>query len=112
MTISKQRMRSRREFLAGSGAVALAGLAPGIVAARPRRSNATEFSALEPGVRPNIVSVMCDDLNLATVDDLDSFDRMLGSQGIEFTNGCVTSPLCTPSRTSILTGQYAHNHGL
>jgi hypothetical protein len=53
--------------------------------ARPRRSNATEFSALEREVRPNIVSVMCDDLNLATVDDLDSFDRIFGSQGIEFT---------------------------
>ena len=53
--------------------------------ARPRRSNATEFSALEREVWPNIVSVMCDDFNLATVDDLDSFDRIFGSQGIEFT---------------------------
>jgi choline-sulfatase/uncharacterized sulfatase len=32
-------------------------------------------------------------------------------QGVRFTDAYTQSPICTPSRTSILSGQYPHNHG-
>ena len=34
----------------------------------------------------------------------------LAAEGIHFSAGYVTTSLCSPSRASILTGRYAHNH--
>ncbi|CAL1516417.1 arylsulfatase [Chitinophaga sp. MM2321] len=63
--------------------------------------------------RPNIVLIYADDLgygdiscNGATKVHTPNIDR-LASQGIRFTNGHASSATCTPSRYSILTGQYA-----
>ena len=38
--------------------------------------------------------------------------RIFGDGGTELSNGYVTTPLCCPSRTTILTGLYEHNHGV
>lgn len=35
----------------------------------------------------------------------------LAREGVRFTAAYTQNPICTPSRTSILSGQYCHNHG-
>ncbi|HEU0285897.1 MAG TPA: sulfatase-like hydrolase/transferase, partial [Nocardioidaceae bacterium] len=64
--------------------------------------------------RPNIVVIMLDDMR---ADDLDGpwmqkTRRLLGAQGVRFANTFVPLPLCCPARSSFLTGQYPHNHGV
>ncbi len=70
------------------------------------------------GTRPNIVFILVDDLRW---DELGitghpfiktpNIDR-IGKEGAMFRNAFMTTPLCSPSRASFLTGQYAHTHGI
>jgi len=62
--------------------------------------------------RPNILFVLTDDLDL----DLGGFDamprvkRLLAGKGTTFSSFFVPISLCCPSRSSILLGEFAHNH--
>uniref|UniRef100_A0AAQ5WZS7 N-acetylglucosamine-6-sulfatase n=1 Tax=Amphiprion ocellaris TaxID=80972 RepID=A0AAQ5WZS7_AMPOC len=62
--------------------------------------------------RPNVVLILTDDLDVAIggLNPLSKTKKLIGDAGISFTNAFVASPLCCPSRASILTGKYPHNH--
>ena len=75
--------------------------------------------------QPNIVLLVTDDMragNLAQTgtDDLDAMSQTQqyvgagGSpaNGVRYSRTYCPAPLCAPDRASILTGQYAHNHGV
>jgi arylsulfatase A-like enzyme len=66
--------------------------------------------------RPNIVFVITDDQRWDSLSvtghpfaKTPNLDR-LAREGALFTNFFATTPLCSPSRASFLTGQYAHTH--
>lgn len=61
---------------------------------------------------PNIVIVMLDDLDAPSVSAMETASRRIGAEGMTFTNCFATTPICAPSRASLLRGQYAHNHGV
>jgi len=60
--------------------------------------------------RPNIIFIMTDDQPPQTVAYMPTVKNVLMAEGVNFENGFLTTPLCCPSRASILTGEYAHNH--
>jgi N-acetylglucosamine-6-sulfatase len=74
--------------------------------------------ATEPRRRPNFVFVLVDDMRWDEVRasghpfiDTPHMDR-LAREGARFLNAFATTPLCSPSRASFLTGQYAHTNGI
>ncbi len=71
------------------------------------------------GARPrNIVFILSDDHRYDAMGFMGhpflqtpSMDR-IAAEGVHFQNAFDTTSLCSPSRASILTGQYAHTHGV
>lgn len=61
---------------------------------------------------PNILVIMTDDQTLADMRALPKTQALLGKQGTTFTNSFVSYALCCPSRSTFLTGQFPHNHGV
>jgi N-acetylglucosamine-6-sulfatase len=81
------------------------------------------FLSAAPGAalasrRPNIVVILMDDLRADELRcmghpfvETPNIDR-IAREGARFRDAFVTSPLCSPSRASFLTGLYAHAHGI
>ncbi len=101
---------SRRSFLQGLTATAAAVLLPG----------SRFWREVVNAVRPNILWILVDDINpnlscygetLIATPTLDE----LAAGGVRFTRAYVCGPICSPSRTGMLTGQYqttvgGHHH--
>ena len=62
--------------------------------------------------RPNILVLETDDQTLADMSVLPKTRALIGDRGTTFTNSFVNYSLCCPSRSTLYTGQYAHNHGV
>ncbi|MBI4854887.1 MAG: sulfatase [Acidobacteria bacterium] len=69
-----------------------------------------EQTTLTNSTNPNIIFILTDDMDKPAIDSMPSVNQLLVNQGTTFSNFFVSVPLCCPSRASILTGQYAHNH--
>ncbi len=68
--------------------------------------------------RPNVILILTDDHRFDAMGfighrflETPNMDRM-AREGVHLANAFVTTSLCSPSRASILTGLYAHNHGV
>ncbi|MDO7841825.1 sulfatase family protein [Sphingomonas immobilis] len=106
----------RGVLLAGSlGAFGLYSWAAGAEAATPQSLTTLRR---KPGLKPkNILFVLTDDhrydalgfMKTQGFGDTPTLDR-LAREGVHFRNAFVTTALCSPSRASIFTGLYAHQH--
>jgi len=103
---------NRREFLKTLG-LATAALPFAVKSALAR-------SASNSGKKPrNVIFILSDDhrydfmgfLNKPKFLETPNMDR-LAREGAYIKNATVSTSLCSPSRASILTGQYAHRHGV
>lgn len=60
--------------------------------------------------RPNVLLILTDDQTLESMRALPRTRQLLAAEGTTFASAFVSFPTCCPSRATILTGQYAHNH--
>lgn len=67
---------------------------------------------------PNVVVILVDDLRWDDIGiaghpfaETPTIDR-LAREGVRFVNAFATTPLCSPSRAAILTGQHVHTNGI
>jgi len=94
----------RRSFLKAAGLGYLTMVLPVRAAAKKKR--------------PNILVILIDDLRWDEMGcaghpfvRTPGIDR-IAYEGARFRNAFSTTPLCSPARASLLTGQYPHNHGI
>ncbi|HET7324668.1 MAG TPA: sulfatase [Halococcus sp.] len=117
MTDQPERGVHRRNAMKALGGLGAAGLLSGC---------SSDTGVLSGGdsenERRNVVFVLSDDHRYDFMSFMDepgtpdfletpNMDRM-ARQGAHLPNASVSTPLCAPSRASILTGQYAHQHGV
>lgn len=103
------------------GALAVVGIEGATDGARPGgaaggsasvRIQPTATPAYErPEGRPNVLLITVDDLAVRDMPYLPNVRRLMGKGGVAFSDAIAPTPICVPARASLLTGQYAHNHG-
>ena len=110
---SENNRLSRRELLKAAGA---ASVTLGPLAQYARSQSLTKIPDSKPR---NVVFILSDDhrydfmgfLGKPKFLQTPNMDRM-AREGAHLSNAFVTTSLCSPSRASILTGQYSHRHGV
>lgn len=102
----------------------LLGCSPGAVDPTPRSASSSapvqvpptaapqELRAAQLRRKPNIVLLMTDDQTLSDMSVMARTRRLIGHRGATFRRAFSSYPLCCPARTTVLTGQQAHNHGV
>ncbi len=100
---------SRRDFVKTGAAAA---------AAFPFVNTINTPDAQAQQKKRNIIFIFIDDMRFDSMSNMNhpfletpNLDR-LAANGMKFNNAFVTTSLCSPSRASVLTGQYAHVHGV
>jgi N-acetylglucosamine-6-sulfatase len=90
---------------AGIGTLAVAA-----VAALAGSGDSVTAAGASGQTRPNVIVLMSDDQTAVSQSVMTHTNELIGAHGATFTNNFTNWPLCCPSRTTFLTGQYAHNH--
>ena len=68
--------------------------------------------AAAAGPKPNVIVLLTDDQEPSSLRVMNTVKREMKAKGVTMQRFYMNFPLCCPSRTTLMTGQYAHNHGV
>jgi N-acetylglucosamine-6-sulfatase len=88
------------------GALVLAGIASLALLAMLVRGEPSKAASS----KPNIIMFTTDDQTVRDLAAMPKTQALLGAQGANFLHSYVSMSLCCPSRITVQTGEYAHNH--
>jgi arylsulfatase A-like enzyme len=74
-------------------------------------ADATSSALAQSPMPPNVLIIVTDDQR-GGLNVMGETRRWFAEGGTRYPAAFATTPLCCPSRASILTGRYAHNHGV
>ena len=60
----------------------------------------------------NVVFILTDDQTTSELAAMPNVQSLIAGQGVSFDRAYASYPLCCPSRASLLSGDYMHNHGI
>src|SRR5262245_18912944 len=86
-----------------AAAIALLAIAAGAISAR---------DAQGAPAQKNVVYILTDDMTTSELSAMPNVQSLLAAQGTTFNEAYVSFPLCCPSRATMLSGLYMHNHGV
>jgi N-acetylglucosamine-6-sulfatase len=81
-----------------------------VLAAALAATTGAPAAAQESSTKLNFVYILADDMRKDDLAYMPKTRNLLGSQGLTFENAYVSLGTCCPSRASVLTGMYTHNH--
>ncbi len=81
-------------------------------AAQPQSPPGARSAPAATDEPPNIVLLMADDMTYEELEAMPIVRRQLADRGVAFTQAYSPDPSCCPARATVLTGQYAQNHGV
>ena len=80
-------------------------------------SDLADKSRTASGAKPNVIVILADDMGNGDISaygnkliDTKNIDS-IGKDGVTFTSGYVSAPLCSPSRAGMVTGRYQQRFG-
>jgi arylsulfatase A-like enzyme len=60
----------------------------------------------------NVVFILTDDMTSSELAGMPNVQSLIAAQGTTFNQAYASFPLCCPSRATMMSGQYMHNHGV
>src|SRR5215218_8533756 len=101
--LPRPRSTHARARAAVAAAIALVAVAAAVLGAGDAEGAATHR---------NVVFILTDDMTASELAGMPNVQSLIAGQGTSFNRAYISFPLCCPSRATMLSGQYMHNHGV